>query len=257
MQADAVYDSVMSTEQNISAVFKLLHNLRDEVGDLFFEAGELQPGIRFKAFGELYELPVAQISAFLFMQAGLWDSVKDAAAAPDPQAALLELARTAEPSVAITEENAYLVAVALVVLFNNLDAMAMFHMSMSELLERVEAGDDDALFRAVLIDPSVLQAKAVADRVSTAAMYDDRSFFDALSKSITQTKPSRPKSHLDETRLLMVLLKDAGELETMTDAEITDWAVNKIGVYPESVDPLSAIRDQRRKRNRAKGGPKS
>jgi hypothetical protein len=130
-------------------------------------------------------------------------------------------------------------------------------MSMSELLQRVEAGDDDALFRAVLIDASVLHAKAVADRVCTASMYDDRSFFHSLAKAITRTKPTRPKPHLDETRLLMVILDDAGELETMTDSEITDWAVNKIGVYPGSGDPLSAIRDQRRKRDKAKGGSKS
>jgi len=169
----------------------------------------------------------------------------------------MELARVAEPEFDIEADDSLVTFVAMTVLLTNMESMALFHMPVSGLLERVSNGDDDALFQAVILDASVLHAKPIADRISTAAFYDDRSFFNRLSKAITKTKPARPKGHLDETRLLMQFLDDAGLLEKMSDAKLTDMAVNKVGVYPATGDPESAIRDQRRKRDRAKGGPKS
>lgn len=175
----------------------------------------------------------------------------------DANAALLRIASDDSLNFQINKENAFVIGIALMVLFVNLEAVAYFSYSIPELLAQVKRGNDLALFQAVRLDPSVLQTVAASDRVSKAALCSDNSFFHALALAITKTKPTVPKAHLNDVRLLMHMLEDAGELSSMSNSRLTDIAVNRLGIYPDSGDPLSAIRDQRRKRNRARGGPKS
>jgi hypothetical protein len=247
----------MSLEEQTTEFFSLLGELITGFEDVLDLEQELPTDFKIGSYGELYELSVPQIAAYLFKQAGLLDAANAAATKPDPQLAMLEMARSAEPNLELTPENAALSMAAMIILFVNLESMMLHAMPVSGLLERVSAGDDKALFEAVVLDASILSTKPVADRIATAAIHDDRPFFDSLAKAITRTKPVRPRPHLDGTRMLMQLFDDAGVLEDMSDSELTEWAVNRVGVYPDSKDPHSAIRNQRRKRDRAKGGPKS
>lgn len=247
----------MGTEKNVQALFGLMGQMAEEMELLSKELPDPPTEFRVRCYGALYREPITKIAAFLFQKAGLWDAVVSAARSSDPNASIIALAQTAVPAEKLSGEDAYLSCIACVVLLVNLDAIATFGFPMAELLAKVEDGDDQALFRAVYLDASVVQAQPVADRISSAALLDDRRFFDSLGKALTRTKPSRPKPHLDGVRLLMNILEDAGELPRMSDAELTEWAVNKIGVLPSSGDPFSAVRDQRRKRDRERGGPET
>jgi len=247
----------MSLEKNVNDLISLSRELITECESVLPGEDQIPSDFKVSGYGSLYELPIAQIAAYLFQEAGIRDEAESAAMQSDPQAAMLRIARNSDIRPNITADNAALILVALVVLFTNIDSMRLYSVPITALLSRVENGDDDAMFRAVVLDASVMQTKAISDRISTAALHDDRSFFHKLSQAITQTKPSRPQVHLDETRFLMQILEDAGELERMSDAKLTDWAVNKTDVHPGKRDPESSVRDQRRKRDRLKGGPKT
>lgn len=254
-QVDTVYCLEMNLEKNVNDLLSLSRELIAECESIVADGCQIPSDFKVSGYGALYDLPIEQIAAYLFQEAGLRDEAEAAAKQPDPQGAMLEVARISDIQPVITEENAGAIIVALLVLFTNIESMRLHSVSIGQLLSRVADGDDDALFHAVVLDASVLQTKAASDRISTAAFHDDRSFFDKLSKAITRTKPSRPKPHLDETRFLMQILDDAGEYDGMTDTALTDWAVIKTGVHPGAIDPLSSVRDQRRKRDRLKGGP--
>ncbi len=246
----------MTTEQNVKQLFQLIGQMWAELDEFAADLPDPAAEFRVRGYGALYQEPITKIASFVFQQAGLWDAVVAAAKSDDPNASLMQLAH-AEPTEDLPAEKVYLLRIAWVVLMVNLDAIATFNSSMSELLAQVEQGNDLALFRAVYLDASVLHAQPAADRISSAAILNDRSFFDSLAKAITRTKPSRPKPHLDGVRVLMNVLEDAGELETISNQALAELAANKIGVLPNSCDSFSAVRDQRRKRDRERGGPKS
>jgi len=55
----AVQDTLMGTEQHFSAFFTLLRELIADIDEFLPDTVELSPDVRFKAYGHLYELPVA------------------------------------------------------------------------------------------------------------------------------------------------------------------------------------------------------
>ena len=248
----------MSLEKNVNSLVSLSRELIADCEDFVADADELPDDFRISSYGALYDLPIGKIVGYLFQEAGLMEDAEAAATHPDdPQGAMLEVARNSDIRPNITEENAIVIVVALGVLLTNIECMRLHSVSVEQLLSQATEGNDEALFHAIVLDASILQTKAASDRISTAAFHDDRSFFDKLSKAITRTKPSRPQPHLDETRFLMQILDDAGEYGELTDEALTDWATVKTNVHPGGTDPLSSIRDQRRKRDRLKPGPKS
>ena len=257
----SLYEHDMIEESTLLEIFRLLEQMGKEVAEFVKEEtvssanGKTLPeDLRVHGYGELYELPIQQIAAYLFKEANLWDQLVEVGKSSNPNVALLKIAQADLSEYSINSENAFVVGIALMVLFVNLQAIAYYNFSMPELIAQVQRGNDLALFQAVRLDPSVLQTQAAGDRVSKASLCADCSFFHSLSLAITKTKPAIPMAHLHETRILMHILENAGALEELTDARLTDLAVNKLGIYPNGVDPLSAIRDQRRKRSKAKRG---
>jgi len=246
----------MVNDATTRAILQLIEDLWEEIDQHAATIPMVESPIQVRAYGALYEEPVKKIAAFVFRETGLCDKLQEAASSSDPNAAIVELARSAEPSRLVEGESARILAIAWLVLLVNLDSIRTFGYSMPELIEQVANGDDQALFRAVYLDASALQAQSIANRVSGASLSDDRTFFDSLSKALTRTKPSRPKPHLDGVRVLMNILSDAGELDRLSDSDLTDFVVNKIGLLQTSRDPFSAIRAQRRKREREGRGPK-
>lgn len=246
----------MNIYKNVEGVFALIEAMLTEMDSIAIDLERPEQNIKVPGYGKVYELPVGQLAAFIFQSFGLWDRVVQISKSDDPNAALLALAQEDLPVVDVESALTWPVLAAFVVLMANLEVMSLFHVWMNDLVARVGDGDDDALFQAVFVDPSVMQTGAVGSRISTASLNDDRSFFDRLSKALTKTKPSRPKEHLDETRILLEVLDEAGQLKSMTNAELTEWATN-LGLYPVDGDALQAIRRLRQKRVKAKNHQKA
>jgi hypothetical protein len=208
-------------------------------------------GFAVEPYGKVYELPVAHIATYLFCELGLWTQVVKASKSNDPQAKMLELAYTDIPDTAFSWELIQQTLGSITVLLKNIECVSLFNLWMPELLDQVSEGNDGALFQAVLIDACVLETYACSKRIALASLANDRSFFDRLSKAITKTKPTRPVARLDNTRLAMEVLHEAGKLENMTDSELTDWIIH-LGLYPIRGDALQAIRRQRQNRDSAR-----
>jgi hypothetical protein len=243
----------MNLEEKAREFISLFRVIRPQLGEVDDVVRELPPGRRISAYGHLYELSIHQVVNVIVNQMGLSDLADATLGRGDPNANIFGFARDAEPDVDMDSEQAWMTLVFMRVLFRNLEAMAHFFMPVSDLIEMGATGDDDSILHAVRIDASVLQLDAVKERVSTATFYNDDSFLRRLSGAIEQKQPARPKDHLDELRLLLYFLDDAGELEGMSDATLTEWVVDKLGILPNSGDPIQVVKRQRRKLDKARG----
>lgn len=203
--------------------------------------------------GRFYEHPAQQIAALCFQALGAGEEFRNAVAEKNPNRALFDLAITFEPNVSLEELPSYTFPAMIVTLFN-LAAISTFHLSIYDLLRDAAQGDDTKLFQAVRLDATVLHVDSVASRIAYASLIDDRSFFDMLSKAITKTKPSLPKPHLDNTRILLAALDDAEIIEQMSVEAIRTFAVDELGLLSPEGDTHTAVRTQWRNRKNSKGG---
>jgi hypothetical protein len=122
-------------------------------------------------------------------------------------------------------------------------AMDMFNQSMDELLNQAAAGSDDALFKAVLVDPAVMASPVVQGRIAQGALMDDKGFFVALSKALTKAKPRRPIEKYDPIRYLVGALDETGIFDDFTWEDIYDIFVEHLNLYPgDSEDPHSGLK---------------
>ena len=163
---------------------------------------------------------------------------------------MVEFAKVAKPKLDIETDKVWPVLCAWLVLWKNLECISMFHVSLHALVLQVTDGDDEALFRAVYIDPSVLQSESVARRISTAVVTEDGQFFEKLSKAVKKSRPTRPREHLDDVRLMLALVDESDGLDSVPDSALTDWAT-ELDLYPVDGDALQAVRRQRQKHQKA------
>lgn len=240
----------MSTYENLQGAFGLFEQICSESGELglgdFSEARD----VVIPAYGQMYDLPLPQIVGFLFQTFGLKDDLIEASKADDPQRAIVELAKNAQPNSDIDKDLVFPTLCAWIVLVKNLESLSLFHLSINELVQRIPDGDDEVLFKAVFADPCALQSSVVAQRIATAAFQEEGEFFEKLSKAIKKSRPTRPREHLDDVRLMLALVDDVESLTSVADADLTEWATD-LGLYPVDNDALQAIRRQRQKRQKA------
>ncbi|RLA53745.1 MAG: hypothetical protein DRR42_03860 [Gammaproteobacteria bacterium] len=122
-------------------------------------------------------------------------------------------------------------------------AMDMFNQSMDELLSQVAAGSDDALFKAVLVDPAVMVSPVVQGRIAQGVLMDDNGFFMALSKALIKAKPRRPVEKYDPIRYLVGVLDETGILDNFSWEDIYEIFVEHLKLYPsDSEDPHSGLK---------------
>jgi hypothetical protein len=231
---------------DVRGVLSLLSSLGDEVEGLLEGLPQPDGDVSFPAYGRLYDLPLGKVIGYIFQSFGVLDLFAVAASSDSPQLNLLRSAQSADLSLHIEPEDAGTLLLAWLVLMKNLEAISIFHLPVSALLSKAAEGDDEALFKAVYIDQSVLQTDVVGRRVSNAVLNDDGAFFDNLSKAIKRTRPARPKEPLDEVRLMLALVDECKGLSSVTDSDLTYWAT-EFNLYPVDGDALQAIRRQRQK----------
>ena len=206
--------------------------------------------------GKFYEHHASTVSAVAFKSFGLWDEFLVALECENPNDAIIDLGRTAEPEICTEDIPAYGWAAMIATSFN-LQGISAFHMPLSALIEQASVGDDEKLFQAIRIDATALETTVAASRIAHATLINDCGFFDRLAKAITKTKPSLPSPHLDGTRFALAALDEAEALGGITQEELTDFVVNELRILPPNGDPFSAVRRVRRQRKRLVKGTKS
>jgi hypothetical protein len=119
---------------------------------------------------------------------------------------------------------------------------------------RAAAGDDDALFDAVLVDTTAMHAEPIAERIAYATITGDRSFLDKLAKAITKTRAKKPKKDLNDLRFSLALLDDVEALEKMTHLEVHDLLIEDLELHPSpGKDTFSSLRKLIQKRKTQAG----
>jgi hypothetical protein len=200
------------------------------------------------AWGQLYTLSHIDVVAVYMVVVGMSEELHSAAISDDPQEEVLrylenEWSPESWRPKGLTKENEAIPVSLFFAIKGNLDAICMYGVTLNKLVERVTNGDEDALFKAVAVDRAVLQAEPIAQRVCRAQITDDSSFFDQLAKSITRTKPRRPKIELDDIRFITALLDDSGALSQLSEKELEALFLDDLELYPrDRKDPAEALK---------------
>jgi len=110
----------------------------------------------------------------------------------------------------------------------NLDANAAFEKTMDELIDEASS-NDIALFKAVLIDPTVVALPHISERIRMAHMRGQKEFIKDLAKSISKRKKRR-RVRLDDVRMMLALMDEIVGLDSLTHKEIADTLIDDLDV---------------------------
>jgi hypothetical protein len=101
---------------------------------------------------------------------------------------------------------------------------------LNELIERVRAGDDKALFDAIRIDSTVIGCMSVSNRISRAALLKDNSFFTKLKAAINGKLAKREQANFQKMRLVFEVLHEAGA-SRLSDSQLQQLFVGELDLY--------------------------
>lgn len=115
-------------------------------------------------------------------------------------------------------------------IYNSLRCILYHGCFLNELVARVRAGDDKALFDAVRIDPTVIGCLSVSNRISKAALLKDNSFFAKLKAAINGKLAKREQANFQKMRLVFEVLHEAGATR-LSDAQLHELFVKELKLY--------------------------
>lgn len=101
---------------------------------------------------------------------------------------------------------------------------------LNELIVRVRAGDDKALFDAVRIDPTVVGCKSIIERISKAALLRDHSFFAKLKAAMNRKMAKREQANFQKMRLVLEILHEKGATR-LNDKQLRQLFVEELQLY--------------------------
>lgn len=124
-----------------------------------------------------------------------------------------------------------------VVLQRNILATMLFHCSMGHLVEQVHAGDD-AFFKAVAGDRSVLVCPTFVDRLTRAELGNDKEFFRHLCSALKEPK-KKYMAAIQDLRYSIVALRSIG-FDQFLDEDLERLFVGT-RLYPNSASALKNL----------------
>jgi len=98
---------------------------------------------------------------------------------------------------------------------------------LNELIERIRAGDDKALFDAARIDSTIIGCPSVSGRISKATLLQDNSFFTKLKAAINGKMAKREQANFQKMRLIFEVLHEAGATR-LSDAQLQELFCRRI-----------------------------
>lgn len=194
----------------------------------------------------LYELPLAQHSAFGLYLLGQKDRLLDIAKAEDPHEAMLRFVEGEEELEGRGQDGEDLdLATALAVLVSfqrTVLSIMLYKRSMSALVSEIREGNDESLFLAVRVDRTALTSPTVAQRIAKAEIRGEKHFFARLRSSLKGPSKKHWEAYAD-LRFSLVLLREMG-LDSMSDAELEHLLVDVLQVYPRTWSARKNLRKQ-------------
>ena len=210
-------------------------NIRDLLGDGIWWA-------------PVYELKLVESCATLLYVLDKVDWIKSIAAAPDPQEAALAVLDDDDwplewkggPGGAFSKADVFGLAVALQ---RNILSIMIYKQSVCGLIEDArEHDDDDALFKAIRVDRSVVSCPTGAARISNAEALGQKSFFIRLRSALKGPSRKHWEGYRD-LRYSLVVLRELG-LESLNDDQLEHLLVKTLKVYPDTPSARKNLRKQ-------------
>ncbi|SDX54528.1 hypothetical protein [Nitrosomonas oligotropha] len=101
---------------------------------------------------------------------------------------------------------------------------------LNELIDRVRSGDDEALFDAIRIDPTIIGCQSVNDRISKARRLRDQVFLDKLRKMQSGVTAKLKQANFQQMRLIFRILSEAGATRLSND-QLYQLFVEELKLY--------------------------
>lgn len=197
-------------------------------------------------WANVYELPLAHLIALLFYALGRVKVLNDAVASENPQAALIAWSENDELEDWDGGEGGQFqkkhIVGLLVALQRNVLSIMLYHKSLAELVEEVREGSDEAFFRAVRVDRSIMACPTFADRIAKAELESDREFFLHLRSALKGPSRKHWEAYKD-LRYSLYVLRELG-FDQMSDSELEDLLVHKLKLYPNVPSARKNLRKQ-------------
>jgi len=242
------------SRNQLRSLYASYHKLKQEQEELKAEISQKKEELkglvrRTGAWGQYYQFSTKQVLALFLVASGLDAEVIRATDCKDPQQKIIDLTESDwKPKDLSKEEEGVLLGLYFAHI-GNFNSLAMFNRTVSDLVQD-SMDDKDALFKAIYVDRSSMQAEPIAQRICHAQLVNDTSFFDRLAKAVTRTKPSRPKPEYDDVRFMLEILNDSLGLTNITHEKLYELVVDDLELYPDNgKDPMSSLKKLIQKRN--------
>lgn len=198
------------------------------------------------AWASVYELSLAEHMALLLMVMDRVEFLRHAVQTPDPQQTVLD-----ELDIEDDEEwtggwrgmfeKKHLIGLVFALQRTILSIM-LYHRSLSDLVEEVRHGNDDALFDAVRVDRSFVACGPCADRISKAELLQDKHFFIRLRNALKGPSKKHWQAYQD-LRYALYVLRDLG-FDKLSDEQLENLLVHQLKVYPNTYNARRNLRKQ-------------
>lgn len=216
------------------------------------------------AWSHLYELPFLEHVSTVVVALGQQDLVRKIAAAPRQVEALVaSIAELDEDDTEFSpaEKEALRPKLARILglstsLVKSMRCLMAYGVYLNDLVALVRLGGpkgDQALLKAVRIDPTVLAAPSLQARFCRAVLEDDQKFLSTIKRAINGPLTKQQQANADKIRFVLQVIQDA-HVEHLTDDELHELFVKELALYaaPSRTDAGDAAKGIRAIRDRMK-----
>lgn len=199
---------------------------------------------QFYSWASIYEHSFAEQMAYLIILLGMHKPLIEVRDLDNPQASFIEFFKDGGRFDEWYEENEENVDKKhllwlVMVLQRNILSIMLFHVSLGSLVELVRQGSDEAFFKAVSIDRSILSTPTFADRLSLAELKSDKQFFIHLRRALKGPSQKHMEA-IGDLRYAIVMLRELG-FDRFTDDELIHFFVGN-GLYPKHPSAAKNLR---------------
>jgi hypothetical protein len=202
------------------------------------------------SWSSIYTEPFERHMAIVIVLGGLDSWLHEISGSEDAQALVLadlqeelESLGKADAYNEITGSEPKFLVGAWLALIKSMESIWHYGLPLNSLVRQVEQGNDEALFKAVRIDRSIVSCSPIADRIARAEIFSDKPFFNKLRNALNG-KSRKPKDEFGPLRYILSLLAEDGTLGGLSMQARYELICEDLGLYPDAVaseDPARSL----------------
>lgn len=257
-------DDKKQLRKNSKKLFKKYNKLNREGKDLevLFRDNETARNA-ITSWSHLYEKPLERLLAEFIVHLELTDELEECTKSDNPAGAFIDLFENdlneSETERAPDDEDLVILALLtpyIKAIQGHFECIKQYNVALSSLVLNAKKGDDKLLFKAIMIDRTILNLPYTVQRIAIAEATGDGEFMNQLSKSVTRTL-SKPKPFLDDFRFMTEALYQIAGNEELTQRELRSVLVEDLKLHDALEEDTSgsfAKAVQKRNRNQQELG---